>query len=516
MGYKITELTALNATPAGNDIIPVVDVSDTTQASSGSTKKMTVGELANAIGTGDTGVKGDTGSQGIQGVKGDTGIKGDTGNQGIKGDTGTFLAKGDTGDKGDTGTKGDTGVGGISFIYNEVPSGTVNGSNKAFDTANNYVAGTIQVFRDGQLMKGGGEDYTETDSNTVTFTTAPVTGSVLLVSYQKITSTNGNADTVDGYHANATPTANNVPVLDSNAKMPISTVNPIHPINAPEGFLINGKIVPSVASNNLTVALKTLAGTDPSATDPIYVRIGGVVRTITSALSLTANAGTNYLNLGSSEIATKETDLFVSLCWNTAGATPVILLTRVTREIFGDYVNNNTAEKGRITGGTTTGIDSFDTSVVIGRIAATLSAGASYNWSVPTFDSRNLIQRPIYETRWLAWTPTNFYATASMTWTSITTFVANYRIESQRIEILLLAVGTVGGTPSYGLQVVPPMAPTTIETVSSMPVKDGGGSEAGAVEWESSNSTLQIRKYNQGTWGAGANRGFWGLTWYRV
>ena len=50
----------------------------------------------------------------------------------------------------------------------------------------------------------------------------------------------------------------------------------------------NGKIVPSVASDNLTVALKTHAGTDPSATDPVYVMIGGVVRTITSALSATA------------------------------------------------------------------------------------------------------------------------------------------------------------------------------------------------------------------------------------
>lgn len=91
-------------------------------------------------------------------------------------------------------------TGSTSFIYNETPSGTVNGSNTAFDTAFNYVAGTIQVYRDGQLMKGGGADYTETDANTITFTTAPVTGSVLLVTYQKSVSTAGNADTLDGLH----------------------------------------------------------------------------------------------------------------------------------------------------------------------------------------------------------------------------------------------------------------------------------------------------------------------------
>lgn len=107
-----------------------------------------------------------------------------------------------------------------SLVINETPSGTVNGSNAAFDTAANYVAGSIQVFRDGQLMAGGGADYTETDANTITFVTAPTTGSVLLVTYQRTVSTTGNADTLDGYHANATPTASNVPVLDSSARLP--------------------------------------------------------------------------------------------------------------------------------------------------------------------------------------------------------------------------------------------------------------------------------------------------------
>lgn len=106
-----------------------------------------------------------------------------------------------------------------SLIIGETPSGTVNGSNAAFDTASTYVAGTIEVFRDGQRMAGGGADYTETDSNTITFTTAPVTGSVLLVNYQHTVSTTGNADTLDGYHANTAPTSGYVPVLDSETAM---------------------------------------------------------------------------------------------------------------------------------------------------------------------------------------------------------------------------------------------------------------------------------------------------------
>ena len=50
MGYKISELTALGTTPAVGDLLPFVDISDTTQAATGSTKKMTVQEIADFMG----------------------------------------------------------------------------------------------------------------------------------------------------------------------------------------------------------------------------------------------------------------------------------------------------------------------------------------------------------------------------------------------------------------------------------------------------------------------------------
>jgi hypothetical protein len=75
----------------------------------------------------------------------------------------------------------------------------------------------------------------------------------------------------------------------------------IDTFSAPQGFLINGKIVTSVSSNNLTVAIKTLAGSDPSSSDPVYARIGNTVRSITAALSVTKNAGTNWFNSGAAE-----------------------------------------------------------------------------------------------------------------------------------------------------------------------------------------------------------------------
>ena len=50
--------------------------------------------------------------------------------------------------------------------------------------------------------------------------------------------------------------------------------------------MVNGKIVPSVASGNLTL---TLTGTSAtlSATNPCYVMIGGVTRTITADIVIT-------------------------------------------------------------------------------------------------------------------------------------------------------------------------------------------------------------------------------------
>lgn len=175
-------------------------------------------------------------------------------------------------------------------------------------------------------------------------------------------------------------------------------------LNAPRGFLINGKIVPTVASNNLTVAIKTLAGSDPSVSDPVYCRIGDTVRSITTALSFTCNAGTNYGNCGSAELATREVDWFVYLHWNTVANAVSLGASRIchagTLNNFNTY--NGTAQN-TILHSTATG-NSTDDVEVIGRFAATLSAGAGYTWSIPTYTGDNLVQKPIYETRELVMT----------------------------------------------------------------------------------------------------------------
>lgn len=66
--------------------------------------------------------------------------------------------------------------------------------------------------------------------------------------------------------------------------------------------MINGTLVASVASNNLTVAVKTLAGTDPSATDPVLVMFRSAtlseaeyeIVTLTAATSVVALNGSTF------------------------------------------------------------------------------------------------------------------------------------------------------------------------------------------------------------------------------
>lgn len=171
-----------------------------------------------------------------------------------------------------------------------------------------------------------------------------------------------------------------------------------------QGFMYNGKISVTVASNNLTVALKGKDGNDPSATNPVYVEIGDTRRSITSALSVTKNAGTNWCNAGSAELATKEIDYFVYLGYNATDGV-VIGFSRIPyANKYSDFSMTTTAETYCAISTITTAA-STDYYEVIGRFAATLSAGAGYTWTVPTFTATNLIQRPIYETRELVYVP---------------------------------------------------------------------------------------------------------------
>lgn len=215
------------------------------------------------------------------------------------------------------------------------------------------------------------------------------------------------------------------------------------------GGMRNGRISVTVAGNNLTLALKTYAGADPAAGDPVLLFIGGAWRAITAPLSVTKNAGTNWCNCGSAEIATHEVDFFAYLGYNSLDGITIGFSRIAHACIYSDFSTTSTNEKYAGIS-TITNASANDEYMNIGRFAATLSAGAGFTWSVPTYTARNLIQRPMYETRWLTWTP-SFAANAAPTYTSTSVAFALYKIDTQELRYQLNFSGTLGGSAGLTL-----------------------------------------------------------------
>lgn len=72
-----------------------------------------------------------------------------------------------------------------TMVNNEIPTGTINGSNVDFTITSAFTSGTLRVYLNGQRLRSGvGNDYVET-ANLRGFTMqyAPATGDVLLVDY---------------------------------------------------------------------------------------------------------------------------------------------------------------------------------------------------------------------------------------------------------------------------------------------------------------------------------------------
>jgi hypothetical protein len=175
------------------------------------------------------------------------------------------------------------------------------------------------------------------------------------------------------------------------------------PLALPQGHMINGKISASVATSDLTFALKTLDDEDPSADNPIYIRIGNSIRAVTAATTKTLNDATNWFNAGAVETATYAIDYFVYAVWNTTPGTDrvdIILSRYPYFRTYSEFSGTSTNEKyGAFSGADTP--TSTDEVEVIGRLTATLSAGAAYTWSIS--GTGNVINRPIYNTDILTW-----------------------------------------------------------------------------------------------------------------
>jgi hypothetical protein len=160
-------------------------------------------------------------------------------------------------------------------------------------------------------------------------------------------------------------------------------------------------ISPSIASNNLTVAIKDYDGTNFSSSKPLVHKIGSTPRTLTGALSVTVNAGTNTFAAGATKMEDLPHDYFVYLGWRAASSTVFILISRIPyARTYADFSATATNELyGAYSGSAPASTDAVEN---VGRFRAQNSGSASFNWSIPTAVT---VHRPIYETDELSWTP---------------------------------------------------------------------------------------------------------------
>lgn len=263
-----------------------------------------------------------------------------------------------------------------------------------------------------------------------------------------------------------------------------------------QGGVINGKFVTSVATNNLTLALKTSQGNDPSANDPVYVRIGDTVRTVTTALSVTKNAGTNWFNSGSAETATQEIDYFVYLGYNATDGV-VIGFARIPYAIkYGDFSATTTNDKYCAIS-TITNAVSTDQYEVVGRFNATLSATAAFNWSIPA--TSIVISRPIFETRELTYTPTVTAGSGAFSSVSAT---GKYVVALNRVFINSSTTITTNNTAAVSIVNTLPLSLTSTSTYTGYGRADGVSGKQLQVK-AGSTTTMSIFNYD-GTY-PGAN-----------
>jgi drug/metabolite transporter superfamily protein YnfA len=213
-------------------------------------------------------------------------------------------------------------------------------------------------------------------------------------------------------------------------------------------YPVNGIISATVASNNLTVALKNYDNTDFSGTTPLIHKIGSSPRALQAALSVTVNAGVNTFNAGGTELTNKEVDYFVYLGWRAASSAMFILISRIPwATTYADFSATATNEKYGAYSGSAPA--STDVVVNIGRFNATNSGTASYNWSIPAIAV--VKNEPTFETRWLTFVPdadNSWTCSGSLTYTSVTVTHAKYKILNNICKIKVRATGTLGGSAS--------------------------------------------------------------------
>lgn len=278
------------------------------------------------------------------------------------------------------------------------------------------------------------------------------------------------------------------------------------------------RIAVSVSSNSLTVALKNKDGNDPSMENPVKIQIGDTVREVTSVLSVTIPAGTNWFNLGSAELGTLEHDLFVNLVWVSGSSTVAMAPSRVARDGNVSNYSSTTTNQNHLYG--YSGFTSTDPVQCIGRFAATLSfAGTGHLWTVPTFNGENLIHRPIYKTRWNKWSP-QASGSGSMTISSLEVYMAVYQFDRDTAMLSVDFSCTTGGTGSFAIRLTVPFTINTTKFPAAVYLPcyiNNGSADSGYIRYTiASFDGLEFLLRTEAAWSTGTLRRGRGTLFYAI
>lgn len=281
-----------------------------------------------------------------------------------------------------------------------------------------------------------------------------------------------------------------------------ATLKDVAPNTLRDYFLGDYQIVVSVASNSLTVALKDKNGNDPSSSSPVRAQIGATIRYITAALSVTVSAGSGTFNAAGNELVSKLINYFVFLGYRASDTSVFIGISRIPYgRTYADFSSTANNEKYLAYSGSAPA--STDAVINIGRCSATL-AGTLF-WSIS--GSGDVVNRPIYETDWLTWQPA-YSANGSMTYTTVTTNIATYKISWKTITIFVYATGTTGGVANTALNATLPFDALQI---AAFPTGYGfvtdGASVLGRMTLNAGTPDIaQAIRYDGANYGLGASR----------
>lgn len=273
------------------------------------------------------------------------------------------------------------------------------------------------------------------------------------------------------------------------------------------------QIAVSVSTGNITVAIKNESGSDPSSSEPVRIIIGGITREITSALSVTLNAGANTFNAGSTELATYLINYFVYLGYNATDGV-VIGFSRIPYALnYGDFSATATNEKyAKIS--TITNAVSTDNYENIGRFSATLSAGAGYTWSIS--GTGDPINKPFFISDTLTYNPQGT-ASGSMTWSLTSIVYQQYKIINQEVYLVVGAYGTTGGTASNELHLSLPFSGQgTIGYGMAARVRDATSGVVPLANGGVYTTYAYLIKTDNTNFGLGTGRGGWVTGYYSI